>query len=206
MTTIKSLRAKQKEDEKTVNTALSRADRAEKSLQETKLQLRKAQEIEKKNTERLKSMYKIEASNEALRRDKEAALATIAGLQTALQEAEERAEEAMGQAQTEALEQERVANVELREKLASLSTEYSLAEERYFSELTDLKARLEREQLSAKTAQSELQTEISVFSLGVTVGLMGVDFGVKVGGFEISGGGIFYVGYVFCTDKVVETD
>lgn len=206
MTTIKSLRAKQKEDEKTVNTALSRADRAEKALQETKLQLRKAQEIEKKNTERLKSMYKIEASNEALRRDKDAALATIAGLQIAVQEAEDRAEEAMGRAQTEALEQERVANVELREKLGSLSTEYSLAEESYFSELTDLKARLEREQLSAKTTQSELQTEISVFSLGVTVELMGVDFGVKVGDFEISRGRIFYVGYVFCTDKVVETD
>jgi hypothetical protein len=164
-TIIKSLRAKQKEDERTVNTALTRAERAEKSLQETRLQLRKAQEIEKKNTERLKSMYKIEASNEALRRDKEAALATITGLQNALQEAEERVEEAVGQVQTEALEQERVANAELREKLGTLSTEYSLAEERYTSELMDLKVRLEREQLTAKTTQSELQTEISVSPL-----------------------------------------
>jgi len=164
MTTIKSLRAKQKEDEKTVNTAISRADRAEKALQETKLQLRKAQEIEKKNTDRLKSMYKIEASNEALRRDKEAALATIAGLQTALQEAEGRIEEVMGHVQTEALEQERIANAELREKLGTLSTEYSLAEERYTSDLTDLKARLESEQLTAKTIKSELQMEINVSS------------------------------------------
>ena len=161
-TIIKSLRAKQKEDERTVNTALTRAERAEKSLQETRLQLRKAQEIEKKNTERLKSMYKIEGSNDSLRRDKEAALATITGLQNALQEAEERVEEAVGQVQTEALEQERIANAELREKLGTLSTEYTLAEQRYTSELTDLKARLEREQLTAKTTQSELQTEISV--------------------------------------------
>jgi hypothetical protein len=70
-TVIKSLRAKQKEDANTVTTSLSRADKAERQLSEIKLQLKKANEIEKKNTERLKSMYKIEAANEALRREKE---------------------------------------------------------------------------------------------------------------------------------------
>jgi hypothetical protein len=71
MTTIKSLRSKQKEDERTVITALSRAEKAEKQATELKTQLKKAQEIERKNTERLKGMYKIEAANEALRREKE---------------------------------------------------------------------------------------------------------------------------------------
>jgi TATA element modulatory factor len=73
MTTIKGLRAKQKEDEKTTVAAVSRAERAEKQAIELKAQLKKANEIEKKNTERLKGMYRIEASNEALRREKEAA-------------------------------------------------------------------------------------------------------------------------------------
>ena len=164
MTTIKSLRAKQKEDERSLSTAVSRADRAEKSLQETKLQLRKAQDIEKKNTERLRSMYKIEATNEVLRREKETALTTIAALQIQLREAESQVEEAVREIQTEALEVERAANVELRDKLGALSTEYSLAEERYSSELADLKARLEREQVAGKTMQSELQAEISVCS------------------------------------------
>jgi hypothetical protein len=71
MTTIKSLRSKQKEDERTVITALSRAEKAEKQVTELKTQLKKAQEIERKNTERLKGMYKIEAANEVLRREKE---------------------------------------------------------------------------------------------------------------------------------------
>jgi hypothetical protein len=74
MTTIKSLRAKQKEDVVTTAAALSRAEKADKQLVELKSQLKKANEIEKKNTERLKVMYKIEAANEALRREKENAL------------------------------------------------------------------------------------------------------------------------------------
>ena len=204
MTTIKSLRAKQKEDEKSVSTALTRADRAEKILQETKLQLRKAQEIEKKNTERLKNMYKIEATNEALRREKEAAQTTILALQTGLRDAEERAEEAVGQVQTEALEQEKSVNAELREKLESLSLEYSLSEERHTSELTDLKARLEREHLSSETTRYELQAEINVSLWHGEVD--GVDFGIEVGGFEIEGGGVIYFSNVIRTGKVVETD
>jgi len=73
MTTIKSLRSKQKEEERTFASALSRAEKAEKQSSDLKLQLKKAQEIERMNTERLKGMYKIEAANEALRREKETA-------------------------------------------------------------------------------------------------------------------------------------
>jgi hypothetical protein len=73
MTTIKNLRAKQKEDTTTTTSAVSRAEKAEKQLVDVKAQLKKANEIEKKNTERLKGMYKTEAANEALRREREAA-------------------------------------------------------------------------------------------------------------------------------------
>ena len=50
----------------------------------------------------------------------------------------------------------------MKEKLELLSTEYSLAEERAKSEIADLKGRLEREQLSAKTLRADLTSEISV--------------------------------------------
>ena len=73
MTNIKSLRAKQKEETNTTNAAISRAERADKQLVEMRNQLKRANEIEKKNTERLKGMYKIEAANEALRREKDGA-------------------------------------------------------------------------------------------------------------------------------------
>jgi TATA element modulatory factor len=79
MTTIKSLRVKQKEDAATTNAALSRAEKADKQLLDMKAQLRRANEIEKKNTERLKGMYKIEAANEVLRREREAAQVFCSG-------------------------------------------------------------------------------------------------------------------------------
>lgn len=83
-------------------------------------------------------------------------------LQNALSEAVLRADEAVSQIQTEALEQERIANSELREKLERLSTEFSLFEDRSKSEITDLKGRLEREQLSSKTLRADLTSEINV--------------------------------------------
>jgi hypothetical protein len=64
---------KQKEDEKTISAGLSRAEKADKQLLEMKAQLKRASEIEKKNIERLKGMYKIEAANDALKREKEVA-------------------------------------------------------------------------------------------------------------------------------------
>lgn len=73
-----------------------------------------------------------------------------------------RAEDAASQIQTEALEQEKLANTELREKLERFSTEFSLAEDRAKSETSDLKGRLEREQLSAKALRAEFTSEISV--------------------------------------------
>lgn len=162
MTTIKSLRVKQKEDEKTTSAALARAEKVEKQLVDLKAQLKRANEIEKKNTERLKGMYKIEAANEALRREKEAAQATISTLQTSLAEAVERADDAVSKIQTEALEQERMANAELRERLERLGTELSLSEQQFKSEIAELKGRLEREQLSSKAMKADLTSEINV--------------------------------------------
>ena len=83
-------------------------------------------------------------------------------LQNALADAVLRADTAESRIQTEALEQERSANTELREKLERLSTEFSLAEDRAKCEISDLKGRLEREQLSAKTLRDDLTSEISV--------------------------------------------
>jgi hypothetical protein len=71
MTTIKSLRARQKEDAQAISTALSKAEKAERQLADAKAQLKRAQDVERKNVERLKGMYKFEAANETLRREHE---------------------------------------------------------------------------------------------------------------------------------------
>jgi hypothetical protein len=104
-------------------------------------------------------------------------------LQTALAEAVARADEAVNQIQTEALEQERTINSELNEKLGRLSTEFSLSEERSKSEIAELKERLGREQLSAKSIRADLMSEINVpFASGVE---LTIDAGVEVGSVEI---------------------
>jgi hypothetical protein len=97
-------------------------------------------------------------------------------LQTALAEAVSRADEAVSQIQTEALEQERLANTELRENLERIRSEYSASEARLNSEIADLKGQLEREQLTAKTVQGDLTAEINVYILEI---ILMQDIGVE---------------------------
>jgi uncharacterized protein YpuA (DUF1002 family) len=78
----------------------------------------------------------------------------------------ERAEEAVNQIQTEALEQERLANADLHDILNRIKTEYSLLEDRSKSEITELTAQLEREQLSSRKAQADFTVEINVLLPG----------------------------------------
>ena len=97
-------------------------------------------------------------------------------LQTALAEAVSRADEAVSQIQTEALEQERLANTELRENLERVKSEYSASEARLNSEIADLKGQLEREQLTAKTVQGDLTAEIDVYNFEI---ILTQDIGVE---------------------------
>jgi hypothetical protein len=101
------------------------------------------------------------------------------------------------------LEQERIANAELREKLERLSTEYSLSEEQFKSEVAELQRRLEQEQLSAKSLQADLTSEINVSRVVIE---LTIDFGVKVGSSEIPGGRVLDIGHFICSGKIVETD
>ena len=129
---------------------------------------------------------------------------TIATLQTALSEAVARAEDAVSQIQTEALEQERTTNASLRDSLERIKTEFSLLEDRSKSEITDLRERLEREQLSTRTTIADMTAEINVLP-NLHDGLI-VDSGVEVGGIKIAGRGIFYFDEFLCTGEIVKTD
>jgi TATA element modulatory factor len=205
MTTIKSLRAKQKEDEKITSSALSRAEKADRQLAETRTQLKRGQDVERKNTERLRGMYKIESANETLRREQEVAQATIGSLRGELAEANARADEAVAQIQTEALEEERRVGGELREKLERLQTEMSMVQEQSRSEIQELKGRLDREQASSKSLRAGFTAEISVpprkslFVLwGSGVQVLMVDAGIKAGSPSISGRRFLYISHVLC--------
>jgi hypothetical protein len=84
------------------------------------------------------------------------------GLQNALAEATTRADEAVAQIQTEALEKERITNTELRETLERVRTEFSLLEDSSKNEIKELKDRLEKEQRSSKIIKDDLTSEITV--------------------------------------------
>ena len=84
------------------------------------------------------------------------------GLQNALAEATTRADEAVAQIQTEALEKERATNSELRETLERVRTEFSLLEDSSKNETKELKNRLDKEQRSSKLLRDELTSEITV--------------------------------------------
>lgn len=83
-------------------------------------------------------------------------------LQAALAEANTRADEAVAQIQTEALENERRLTAEFKEKLERLQTETTLIQEQSKSEIQELKGRLQREQASSKSLRAEFTAEISV--------------------------------------------
>lgn len=85
-------------------------------------------------------------------------------LQNALAEAVVRAEEAVNEKQTEALEQERRANAELREMLEGARSESTLLEDRLTNEIVELKGRLEKEQAAARNTKEEMTAEINVWS------------------------------------------
>ena len=84
------------------------------------------------------------------------------GLQNALAEATTRADEAVAQIQTEALEKERATNSGLRETLERVRTEFSLFEDSSKIEIKELKDRIEKEQRSSKLLKDELTSEITV--------------------------------------------
>jgi hypothetical protein len=119
-----------------------------------------------------------------------------------LAEATTRADEAVAQIQTEALEKEREINTELRETLERVRTEFSLLEDSSKNELKELKARLEKEQQSSKYLKDELTAEITVSPRPLCppptphstrfVTKLIIDPGIEVRGPEIEGRGIEY--------------
>ena len=110
-------------------------------------------------------------------------------LQNALAEAVLRADNAVNQVQTEALEQERSANKELLERLERLATEYSLSEGHYKSEIAELKGRLEREHGASIIMQNELKSEISVIPFRLK---LKIDARIKTRGLQSKGGRIIH--------------
>ena len=162
MSIIKRLRAKGIEDEKSVAESKQLAERHKKAAQDAQDRMKRAETSEKRASERIKSLSKIEKDLEIMRADREAKDSLITDLQLQLSQATSAAKEAEVKANKEALERESKRAADLADELSSSKIEREFADKQYQNELRELKEKAEREKERAKVAQIERQGEQSI--------------------------------------------
>ncbi|KAK9364990.1 TATA element modulatory factor 1 TATA binding-domain-containing protein [Lipomyces kononenkoae] len=161
MTTIKRLRTAEREADRLAQDAKRRQERAEKEAADMRERLRKANEIERKQSERIKILAKSDSEVDILKRERDSLKTTIADLRTELAQANVLADDAVQKAQTEALEKEKKLTEALVEQLEALKAEQALERERFTHEKFNLESKLGRETDRSKSREHELREEIN---------------------------------------------
>ncbi|KAK9447798.1 TATA element modulatory factor 1 TATA binding-domain-containing protein [Limtongia smithiae] len=161
MTTIKRLRAAERENDKTVQDARKKQERAEKEAADLREKMRKAAESEKKAMERVKSLAKIEADAELVRRERDSLKATNAQLREDVARANALAEQAILKAQDEAFEKEKARANDLEQQLDALRAEQAMDREKFSHEQFNLRSKLDRDADRFKSREHDLLDEIS---------------------------------------------
>ncbi|KAK9428674.1 TATA element modulatory factor 1 TATA binding-domain-containing protein [Lipomyces doorenjongii] len=161
MTTIKRLRNAEREAERQAQEAKRRQERAEKEAADLRERLRKANEIERKQSERIKILAKSDSEVDILKRERDTLKGTISDLRDELAKANVLADDAVQKAQTEALEKEKKRAESLAQQLEALKAEHALEQERFTHEKFNLESKLSREMDRSKTREHELRDEIS---------------------------------------------
>ncbi|KAK9466594.1 TATA element modulatory factor 1 TATA binding-domain-containing protein [Lipomyces arxii] len=161
MTTIKRLRAAEREGERIVQDAKKRQEKAEKEAIELREKLRKASEIERKQSERIRILAKSESEVDILKREQDLLKSTITDLRNDLAKANLVADEAVQRAQSELLEKERKRANDLEQQLESLKAEQAMDKEKYTHETYNLESKLSRESDRSKARERELREEIA---------------------------------------------
>ena len=159
MSIIKRLRAKGNEDEKVVADSKRHVEKQEKAAREAQDRARRAEAAEKRATERINSLVKVEKQLESAKSDGYVKETLIQDLQVQLSEVTSAAKEAEVKANAEALEKEQRRVRELTEELSSVKTDKDLAEKQYQYELRELREKAEREQERARVADIEREGE-----------------------------------------------
>jgi len=159
--TIKQLRTRFTEEQKSAEDFKRRLTRAEQQVAETAERARQAESQAKQAQEGLKIVAKIEKDVGALSREKEAAGVLITDLRRQLNDATQRVQEMENKAQSGALEKERSAVTALKEELESSKIEKKLLEDRSKKEVQDVKEEAVRHKEKAITVEAELRAEVS---------------------------------------------
>jgi hypothetical protein len=159
--TIKKLRAKTAEDEKSAAELRKKLDRVERSEVDLKQKLRRAEAAERQANEKVRQIAVIEKQVDEMKVDRERAAELIRNLTTQLKETEQKVKTAQEEAQSKASEIDRNRVAELENALEDATIEKKLAEDRAKSETRKLKDELDRQRERSSIKEVELKNEIA---------------------------------------------
>jgi chromosome segregation ATPase len=159
--TIKKLRAKAAEDEKSAAELRKKLDRAERSEAELKQKVRRAEAAERQANEKVRQIAVIEKQVDEMKVDRERAAELIRTLTTQLKETEQKVKTAQEEAQSKATEIDKNRVAELENALEDATIEKKLAEDRAKSETRKLKDEADRQRERFSVREVELKNEIA---------------------------------------------
>ena len=159
--TIKKLRAKTAEDEKSAAELRKKLDRVEKSEVDLKQKLRRSEAAERQANEKVKQIAIIEKQVDEMKVDRERAAELIRTLTTQLRESEQKVKTAQEEANTKATEADKNRVAELENALEDATIEKKLAEDRAKSETRKLKEEADRQRERFSVREAELKNEIA---------------------------------------------
>ena len=159
MSIIKRLRAKASEDERILSDSKGTLEKQEKTASEAQERAKRAEAVEKRATERIISLIKVEKDLVQAKSDIKAKDTLIQDLQIQLSQATSAAKEAELKINTEALEKEQRRVKDLAEELSGEKTEKDLSERQHLDELREIREKTERERERARAAEIEREGE-----------------------------------------------
>ena len=159
--TIKKLRAKTAEDEKSATELRKKLDRVERSEVELKQKLRRAEAAERQANEKVRQIAIIEKQVDEMKVDRERAADLIRTLTTQLKETEQKVKTAQEEAKNKAIEIDKNRVAELENALEDATIEKKLAEDRAKSETRKLREEADRQRERFSVREVELKNEIA---------------------------------------------
>jgi hypothetical protein len=159
--TIKKLRAKTTEDEKSTAELRKRLDRVERSEADLKQKIRRAEAAERQANEKIKQIAIIEKQVDEMKEDRERAAELIRTLTTQVKDAEKKAEQAQKEASSKATEADKNRVAELENELEDAQIERRLAEDRAKSESRKVKEEADRQRERFSVRELEYKNEIA---------------------------------------------
>ena len=161
LATIRKMRTKTSEDEKTIAEIKQRVARFEQTDNELKLKVKRLEQSEQQNRERLKRLPQVEIELRAVKSELESSRTEVKTLQKQLSEAEKKFVDAEREVQRSTQEADRKKMSDLQEELSDAKLERKLAEERSSAEVKRLKEAGDNQRKQSQALELELRNEIS---------------------------------------------